>query len=280
MEHVPREVIGQGTTAGSLTAPTAAGGSVAEGGRGPDAPGDEHHDGKKRDHWTLLQKVLALLTALLTLATAAVGLWGAQARSERDDLQDKSNSLETELEATVEERDQLVGELERAQGRIDELEATPTTITTSTTRPLGGTVASGATPLADLDRIEGDWYVDRELAIDGTTYLQGIRSSGINACNNNYNAVQQVEYSIDRSYTTLNAVVGLSDESASGFPVQIEITGDGQPLWTQTVQVGQPQAIALDVTGILRLKFVATKQFDESTGCPEVYAALGDPALD
>lgn len=243
------------------------------------SPTGGHADKKDQDHWTLLQKLLALLTAVLTLATAAVGLWGAQAKSERDDLQERSDGLVSELETAVDERDLAVGDLERAEARIAELEASAPVATTTSTS-LGGPAEGDATYLADLDLVDGSWYRDRDLQIDGVAYLEGIRSTGIHACNNNIDAVEDVEYSIDRAYTTLTAVVGLSDESMSGLPVEIEITGDGRALWTQSVEVGRPQPVTLDVTGILRLKVTATKQFDESSGCPNVYAALGDPALE
>jgi len=75
--------------------------------------------------------------------------------------------------------------------------------------------------------------------------------------------------------------VGLSDESAFGLPVEVEITGDGTSLWVGSVQVGQPQDLSLDVTGILRVKFSATRACDRTTGeCHSVFAALGDPALE
>jgi hypothetical protein len=41
------------------------------------------------------------------------------------------------------------------------------------------------------------------------------------------------------------------------------------------------QDLSLDVTGILRVKFSATRAFDRTTGeCHSVLAALGDPALE
>ena len=41
------------------------------------------------------------------------------------------------------------------------------------------------------------------------------------------------------------------------------------------------QDLSLDVTGILRVKFSATRAFDRTTGeCHSVFAALGDPALE
>lgn len=157
---------------------------------------------------------------------------------------------------------------------------TTTTSTTSpsTTRQLGGDVNPDDNLLASLQPIDETWVNDTDLKIDGIPYLNGLRSQHITSCWTD--AVRQVEYSIDRRYTTLRTVVGLSDESASGLPMEVEITGDGTPLWTGTVQVGQPEELALDVTGVLRLRVTATRQFDRTSECNSVYAALGDPVLE
>lgn len=156
----------------------------------------------------------------------------------------------------------------------------PTTGTsTSTTRPLGGPITPGENFLAELDPVGDSWTEDSDLKIDGVGYLHGLRSPTISSCGGV--DVKEVEYSIDRRYSTLNVVVGLSDESAFGLPVEVEITGDGTSLWVGSVQVGQPQDLSLDVTGILRVKVSATRQFDRTTGeCHSVFAALGDPALE
>lgn len=245
--------------------------------------GDEGEAGRKdRDGWSFLQKLLALLTALLTFATAGLGLWGAQAKAERDDLQERNQGLEREFDATADERDQLEADLEEAQARIDELEESPRssgpTSTTSTTGPLGGPVTSNGTYLSELVAVDGNWSAG-ELKIDGNAYLHGVTAPYIDSCGSG-DLIQEVEYSIDRGYTSLSGVVGVSDDSASGLPIGIEITGDGRSLWNQSVQVGQPQSISLDVTDILRLKVIATKQFDVTESCPAVYPALGDLVLE
>jgi NPCBM/NEW2 domain len=120
---------------------------------------------------------------------------------------------------------------------------------------------------------------DETLKIDGVVYTHGLYSGVIGGCVSDYRrSVQVVEYSIDRRYTNFAAVVGASDRSTAGVPIKVDITGDGQPLWSETVQVGQPKQLSLPVSGILRLAITATQQADDSAGC--VYAALGDPVLE
>jgi serine/threonine protein kinase len=155
---------------------------------------------------------------------------------------------------------------------------TPKTTLGDTSTSIGGPLTTSDDFLADISRVAGGtWQPSSELKIDGDTYFHGIASSEINCYS--FNSVEAVEYSIDRRYTSLRGVVGLSDTSVSGLPVDVEISGDGASLWREAVQVGQPQPIDLDVTGVLRIKIVATRQFDVPS-CPTVYAAIGDPALD
>jgi hypothetical protein len=154
-----------------------------------------------------------------------------------------------------------------------------TTASSSTTRPLGGPITPGENFLADLDPVGDRWIEDSDLKIDGVSYLHGLRSPQMSACSSV--TTEEVEYSVDRRFSTLNVVVGLSDESGFGLPVEVEIAGDGTPLWTGTVQVGQPQNLEIGVTNILRLRVTGTRLFDRrTTDCDKFYVALGDPALE
>lgn len=246
----------------------------------PTTVGSDDGKKKERDGWGLSQKVLAFLTALLTLATAAVGLWGRQTASERDDLQEQSNSLSAELDASVGERDQLVDDLQEARQQIEDLESAATSTTSPTVSsdlPLPGDTAF----LADLDPVvDRSWDVERDLNIDGTLYTNGLESARLGYCGSNgVGTDQEIEYSIGRQHETFHAVVGLSEASSPGLPVKVEVFGDERSLWTDTIVVGTPRTIDLDVTDVLRLRVVATKQFEDPGGCQPVYAALGDPQL-
>jgi serine/threonine-protein kinase len=243
--------------------------------------GNGHTGRKDRDHWSLLERALAFLTALLTLATAGLGLLAASAASERDDAQDEAAQLSNDLEVRT-------GDLEAAQAQITELEqqlddATSTTITTDD--PSGGSgdqePPPGETPLPELDPVVDDnWDPKRDLDVDGTLHPLGIQSKALGYCGSGLYIEQQVEYSIGRQYSQLEAMAGLSEESLPGLPVKLEIFGDGRSLWSETLVVGSPKPVDLDVSGVLRLRVVATKDFDDpGGGCNYVYAALGAPTL-
>jgi hypothetical protein len=155
--------------------------------------------------------------------------------------------------------------------------------TTSTTDEDGGPPTSGAGGddgiggevfLADIDPVRGSsWYTEPQLKIDGVFYDHAVYAQ-IGSCGG---ISRLAEYSIDRRYDSFTTVIGVTDKSASAAPVKVEIFGDGKSLWTDTVQIGKTKDVHLDVTGILRLKLVATKEFDQSSTC--VFPSLGDPKL-
>jgi hypothetical protein len=231
--------------------------------------------------------VLGFFTALLTLATAGLGLFAASATSEREDVQAEADQLSNNFDVITRERDDLSMELKAAREQITELRQQladePSTTTTGNLTGTGGAESSPADDalLSDLEPVVGEgWDAARDLNVDGTSYTHGIESSHIGYCGSNAPGIERtVEYSIDRAYGRFEAVAGLSEESAPDLPVKLEVFGDGRPLWSQTLLVGRPQPIDIDVTGILRLRLVATKQFDDPGGCHSVYAALGEPSL-
>jgi hypothetical protein len=230
---------------------------------------------KDRDGVGLTVKVLGLLTALLTCATAALGLFAKQTSNDLDDATDQRDELSVKLDTAQEQVVQLEQDL---------ADATSTTTTTADDESTpGGSGPVGADAfLADLvPVVDRSWDNDRDLNVDGTVYAHGIKSGHLGYCGTNGPGTErEVEYSINREYRSLDAVAGLSEESAPDLPVKLEIFGDGRSLWSQTLVVGQPQAVDIDVTGVLRLRIVTTKEFDNPGGCNYVYAALGDPKLD
>lgn len=257
---------------------------------GANGSDEDHRAREGRDGWSLLEKVFGFLTALLTLATAALGLLAASAASERDDVKQEADALATDLDTATGERDDLSDQLEAAEAQIADLEQQLADGTTSTTAPdgtddpddTGGQPpASQATVLSDLDAVvDRGWDPTRDLDIDADLFTEGVESSYLGHCGSNGPGVERsVEYSIGRQYERFVATAGVSEESAPNLPVKLEIFGDGRSLWSKDVLVGAPQDVDLDVSGVLRLRIVATKQFEDPGGCQYVYAALGNPSL-
>jgi hypothetical protein len=237
-------------------------------------PQREPHPG--RDGWSVLEKSLGLTTAVLALVTAVIGYIGVRAVSERDDVQEESQSLSDDVDALEKERDQLDAALSDAQERIDELEH-PTT-TNAQVEP-----AQDPTFLVDLEPVDSVpyWGPSRDLDIDGTIYVHGLATRQIGSCGSSGGLSEaDVEYSIGQRYTTFHAMAGVSESSSAGLPVKLEVFADSTSIRTLTLAVGQPQSLDLDVTNVLRLRFVATQQFeDDADACARVFAAMGDPTL-
>ena len=145
-------------TAGASAAPGQpgpggiSGGGAGDPGRPPPPPSTGGGSDRRQRHWTMAERLLAVLAAGLSVVAGGLGIWGAQATSERDDL-------ETTADSIAEERDQLGDELSSAQERIDELETAATSTTTTTTSditPTGGAPGEVTPGSAGMFRETGD----------------------------------------------------------------------------------------------------------------------------
>jgi len=67
-----------------------------------------------------------------------------------------------------------------------------------------------------------------------------------------------VEYNLGRHWQHLQATVGLRDDSAAHAQVRLEAFGDERPLYSHAFSLGESEQINLDVSGVLRLRVVAT----------------------
>jgi eukaryotic-like serine/threonine-protein kinase len=227
---------------------------------------------RRRAAFAAIGLVAALLAAGAGFAVAVMqdGNGGAATAGETPDTDNEQTPSTTDPPRPTTTTTEDIG--------VDDETATTTT-TTGTTA--GSTPLNGSAFLSDLEPVvERNWDVSRDLNVDGTIYAHGLESGRLGYCGSNGpGTMQEVEYSIGRQYGTLHTIAGLSEDSAPGLPVKLEIFGDTRPLWTGTLVVGQPETIDLDVTDVLRLRFVATKQFEDPGGCNYVYAAMGDPTL-
>ena len=168
-------------TAGASGAPAqpGTGGPTGAGdpGRPPPPPSTGGGGDRRQRHWTMAERVLAVLAAALSVVAGGLGIWGAQATSERDDL-------ETTADSIAEERDDLDDQLEAARQRIDELETAATSTTTTTEADSAGATAPGeVTPgAAGVFRQTGDSPVtfayDYGIDLDTRDVNWGVDSGG------------------------------------------------------------------------------------------------------
>jgi hypothetical protein len=117
----------------------------------PPPPGQPPAEEKKGDGFlaTVTKSLLPFLTAILVLATAALGLYSKQVADERDEAQAGTS----ELEAEREDLEQQIAHLEEQKASLeaDLVEARQTPITTPTTTR-GGTTATTLDPTPEVLR--------------------------------------------------------------------------------------------------------------------------------
>jgi hypothetical protein len=90
--------------------------------------------------WTLTEKVLAVATALLTLATAAITLLAVNTKSDLDTSEDRTGALQEDNEALRAEVDELTASVDDWQRRYER--ATTTTVPSGAT-PSGSSTSGG-----------------------------------------------------------------------------------------------------------------------------------------
>jgi hypothetical protein len=236
----------------------------------PDEP-----DEKKRGSW--ITDHVNLVTAVIGLVAAVLGLFGGREIERRLYVDDDRSSLEERVDELTDENSELAADRDRWKER-----AQTTTTTTVAAGPITTDPPPGATYLVDVDRVtDAGWDERRDLDLDGTTYAHGLQSDRFGYCGTNGPGVEhETEFSLGRSFQTFHSLAGLSEDSPAGLPVKLDIYLDGTPAKSYVLNVGAPVTIDLDVANVLRMRLVATKQFNDPGGCNYVYAALGDPVLE
>jgi hypothetical protein len=69
---------------------------------------------------------------------------------------------------------------------------------------------------------------------------------------------ENVSYNLERQWRSLQATVGLSDDSPEAEKVRFQVIADQRIIYDHTFVLGQSQQINLNVTHVLRLELVAT----------------------
>lgn len=221
--------------------------------RPPPPPPPGQDDERRKRRWTMAERLLAVLAAGLSVVAGLLGIWGAQASSERDDLETTTDSL-------AEERDQLGDELADAQQRIEELEADSTS-TTTTTDPGPADDTTGTTGggpgepvyLNELEPVSGDADT-RETELGGQRYRNVVRQE-LKVCG----TPDVVEYNLGQDYARFTAVAGLHDtvEDPTDIWRFVVTTIDGQGehvVFQQEVPFAQPAPVDVSVEGAQRLR--------------------------
>jgi hypothetical protein len=125
-------------------------------------------DDRGRQGWTLVERLLAVSTAVLTLAGTALGLWGAQQRVAKDDseqrvaaLRSENATLEQQLRATRGDLAQVQQELQTARSQGGQANGGSTSPATTTPGSDGASLHYAGKRLVLPDACPG--FVDFDL---------------------------------------------------------------------------------------------------------------------
>jgi NPCBM/NEW2 domain len=87
-----------------------------------------------------------------------------------------------------------------------------------------------------------------------------------------------VDYDLDRKFSVLTTVVGMSDDSSNDITAHFSVYGDGKLLKSAPAKVGDPATLQIPVSGVLRLQLTA--RLSDEAGCATPAKAVwADPTL-
>jgi len=126
-----------------------------------------------------------------------------------------------------------------------------TTPADAPTSPSAPASASGQF-LADLSPVSNYGAFDTgDAAINGRNYLNSV------ILDMNFGKTSAA-YNLERQWRTLQATVGLRDDSTQKDEYEFQVFADGRPIYSHLFVLGQSQRIRLNIAGVLRLELRAT----------------------
>ena len=121
--------------------------------------------------------------------------------------------------------------------------------------------------LSELQSLEGGCYA-QEASINGQDYAHAVSCSP-----SSYDTEPQVTtYLLDRRASSVEGVIGVTDDSDQGLGAAVSLVGDGRTLWSGTLRYGASTPFRADTRGVLRLEIRYRSTSEEATGS----FALGD----
>lgn len=233
-----------------------------------------------------LTAALGVATAVLVLATTALGFFSNQQVEQKQDAQSQAS----DLTGTVTTLEQQVGTLEgqktELQNKNGELEAQVVALqkqlqdagtepTAPPTTPGPTTSLPGEVHLADNSTRPDGLLVIRDMNTSPDTTINGKSYDFSWKRDLGFRTSPLLAISIDtnRSYSTFTARVGLAGTSR-GKKGKIEILADEKVLFSEPVEIGKSFDPELDITGVQRLEI-------KLYGVSGDYAtyAIGDPVI-
>ncbi len=143
---------------------------------------------------------------------------------------------------------------------------------TPSPRPAQAVYLTDLEPVNESHDLVGTYesWVDGAVTVDGHTYDRAI-TVGV-GCRE-----QVREYALSRGYGRLRATVGLADDTPHPTPATIKVVGDGKTIRSESVRLGHPLTLDVDVRGLVRLGLNAA--INGECYRLNTKVALGDPLL-
>lgn len=131
--------------------------------------------------------------------------------------------------------------------------------------------AAAMTYLADAKTVGGSTSPDsiESVTLNGKTYAHSLSTSL--SCYSD--STTNYDYDLGRHYRHFQATVGLTDQSASEASVQMEVFADGRKVASNSVSLGSPAEVNVDIAGALRLRLTVV-QTKHGNNCGEVGQAV------
>lgn len=207
------------------------------------------NDDRSKSRSNKLIAVLGVLTALLTCATAALGLFGARAQDERNEAQSEASTLSTQvsdLTATItaleSERDSMEAEIVQLEEQRDQLrtsldEATQTSDDEPTT---------SSAFLTDLEPVPGSSFAIESREVHGRQVLRSIVQE--------LECPTAVEWNLGGKYKEFTAWAGLDDESENrAAQARFTVIADSEVLDDAVLGLSEHKEFVVDIEGRSRL---------------------------
>jgi NPCBM/NEW2 domain len=154
---------------------------------------------------------------------------------------------------------------------------TPTPTPTSTTPPptpspsTGVSTAGEVAYLSEMDKVFTTGFDESgQASVNGVQFPRSLVMR-----THHYLTTNTVAFNLSRRWKTLDATIGVRDDSASKSAVQFEVLGDKQTLYQHRFSLGQSKVLQLDVSKVLRLELVI-RFIENGTDGGDYHAVWGD----
>lgn len=218
--------------------------------------------------WTVTERVLAVITALLTVASAYLALRTAMITQAKERADAAVETKTQDLSAAQDKFDQLQSQYNQLSDENAQLKsqmATPGP--TSNPQPFAAKYLS---ELDEADHNKNAGTASWDSKARTINQVQYGHSIAMNAgCQNGDGGNFWLDYTIDGSWQWLHATVGVSDRSSTRSKATIKVLDaiSGREVASKTVTAGPPITLKEPIEGIVRLRLFINDPNAPSQSC-------------